>query len=77
MSQAQRLQQIFQAVFNLPDGTDPTGIHQLGHPAWDSLAHVTLMAAVESEFGVAIDLADSIELTSYDAVLAHLEDVMQ
>ncbi|HEY0930667.1 MAG TPA: acyl carrier protein [Gemmatimonas sp.] len=76
MSQPQRLQEIFRSVFNLSDSVDPTSIHQLGFPAWDSLAHVTLMAAIESEFGVAIDLADSIELTSYDAILAHLEDVM-
>lgn len=69
-----KLAEIFRAVFDLPAEADPSGVRQLGEPAWDSLAHVSLVAAVESEFGVAIDVADSLELTSYQAVALYLEE---
>ncbi len=69
-----KLAEIFRAVFNLPTEADPTAVRQLSEPAWDSLAHVTLVAAVESEFGVTIDAAESLELTSYQAVALHLEE---
>jgi acyl carrier protein len=38
------------------------------------LAHVTLISAIESEFGLAIDIGDSMDMTSFDAVLAYLEE---
>jgi nucleotide-binding universal stress UspA family protein len=37
-------------------------------------AHVTLISAIESEFGLAIDIGDSMDMTSFDAVLAYLEE---
>ena len=42
--------------------------------SWDSLAHAMLMLAIESEFGVAIDAADQIRLTSYPAIRDYLEE---
>ncbi len=59
------LQDIFRAVFELPDGADVTGLRQGQSEAWDSLAHVSLIAAIESEFGVNIDAAQSLRMTSY------------
>lgn len=41
---------------------------------WDSLAHVTLIGALESEFGISIDIDTSLEMTSFGAVLAALEN---
>jgi acyl carrier protein len=70
----QTLQEIFRAVFNLAPDADVTTARQLTLPQWDSLAHVTLMGAVESEFGLEIDLVDQLELTSYEAVAAYLEE---
>lgn len=69
-----QLEAIFRAVFDLPDAADVRGIRQLSFPKWDSLAHVTLVGAVESEFGLAIDIADSVELTSFEAILVYLEE---
>jgi acetyltransferase-like isoleucine patch superfamily enzyme len=37
-------------------------------PVWDSLAAVTLIALVQQEFGIEIDLADFPQLTSFEAV---------
>ena len=32
-------------------------------PQWDSLGHVTLVAALESEFNVSLDMADALRIT--------------
>lgn len=69
----QKLEEIFREVFRLLPGDDVTKVRQVNHPAWDSLAHVTLIGAIESEFNVTIDVADSIEITSYEAAVLYLE----
>ena len=71
---SQKLAEIFRAVFNLSDAADVSKVRQINHAAWDSLAHVTLISAIESEFGLAIDIGDSMDMTSFDAGLAYLEE---
>lgn len=68
-----RLQDIFRAVLDLGSGVDVTRLERSAEPAWDSLAHALLVAAVESEFGLQVDAGDSLELTSYDAMVRYLE----
>jgi len=70
----ERLQEIFRGVFNLPAGADVVRCRQIDTPEWDSMAHVSLMAAIEGEFGVTIDAGDSLTLTSYDSMRLYLED---
>ncbi len=69
-----QLQQIFRAVFNLDDDAPVADIAQGVTPTWDSLAHVTIITAVESEFDLEIEAADSLDLVSYDAVLRYLQN---
>jgi acyl carrier protein len=68
-----RLQAIFQELFELPANTDVTASRQDNVAAWDSMAHISLMAAIEGEFGVTIDAGDSMLLTSYEAVHSWLQ----
>jgi acyl carrier protein len=70
-----RLQGIFRGVLDLPPGSDPTGSAQGETASWDSLAHVSLVAAIEAEFGVSIDAGDSLALVSYEAVRKYLVDL--
>jgi len=42
-------------------------------PQWDSLAHVELMLALESEYGVSIDEDRMIELTSVGRIRDFLD----
>jgi acyl carrier protein len=69
----QQLTAIFRAVFDLAEGLDVRTVRQINHPAWDSLAHISLIGAIESEFGIEVDVTDSIEITSFDAALAYLD----
>jgi acyl carrier protein len=39
---------------------------------WDSLRGVTLLAVLDEEFGVQIDLADLLELETFDALQRYL-----
>jgi acyl carrier protein len=69
-----RLQEIFRAVLKLGAGADVTQVRQAAEPTWDSLAHVVLVGAVEGEFAIQIDAADSLQVTSYEAMARYLEE---
>lgn len=68
-----KLTNIFMEVFELPAGARVPDVRQSAEPRWDSLAHVILVGAIESEFGLQIDAADSLTLTSYPAIAVYLE----
>ncbi|MCC7127087.1 MAG: acyl carrier protein [Acidobacteria bacterium] len=70
----QKLADVFRAVMNLEPGAPVAHLRQLNTPAWDSMAHVSLVAALESEFGIAVDIVESLELTSFDAVKVYLAE---
>jgi acyl carrier protein len=74
-STEQRLQAIFRGVLDLPEGSDATTAAQGQTPTWDSMAHVSLVAAIEAEFSLAIDAGDSLSLTSYEAARQYLVDL--
>lgn len=69
-----KLQDIFHAVFELPPGADATRVRQITQKNWDSLAHVSLVAAIESEFDLTIDAADALRMTSFQATQLLLEE---
>lgn len=68
-----KLEEIVRSVLGLAPDADATAASQHSVEKWDSLAHVTLMLAVESEFGVAIDVDSQVRLTSYTAIKQWLE----
>ena len=69
-----KLDEIFRAVFKLPEGSDVSNVRRNGEVPWDSLTLVTLVAALESEFNCNIDAADALKLVSYQAARALLEE---
>jgi acyl carrier protein len=72
-----RLQDIFRAVFELSEDIDVTKLDQTNSPRWDSLDHVSLVTAMESEFGVSLDAADQLRITSYVSAAILLEEKEQ
>ena len=68
-----RLEEIFRQVLQLGSGQNVTELNQADVPEWDSLAHVSLVLAIENEFDVQVDASDAVELTSFDAVARFLE----
>lgn len=69
-----KLQAIFREVLQRGEEASVRECTQSAEDAWDSLAHTLLVAAIESEFGLEIDTADSMELTSFEAFARYLEE---
>src|SRR5215469_7945106 len=69
-----RLEKIFRAVFELPPDAPVQNIRQINVRKWDSLGHVLLMSAIESEFGVQLDIATSVQLTSFESLEHYLTE---
>lgn len=57
-----KLEEIFRIVLEIRDDEDVQNVRQINHPRWDSLAHVSLISAIESELN--ITLSDSNEIES-------------
>jgi acyl carrier protein len=68
-----RLLACFSRVF--PDLTDEqtTDARVGGIPEWDSLATVNLLALIEEEFGVSLDLDDFEDTMSFQGVLKRIK----
>ena len=65
----EKIAEIFSIVLELSDHEDAQNIRRINEAKWDSLAHVTLIAALESEFNIKIDYSDSERLTSYPSTV--------
>jgi acyl carrier protein len=71
---AEKLSQIFRFILQLPDDADTSDIRRINEVRWDSLANVTLITALESEFGVTLDTHEVERLSSYQATLLLLSE---
>jgi acyl carrier protein len=48
------------------DAADLPGLTYRSVPAWDSVGHMGLMATLEESFGMALDMDDIIDFSSYE-----------
>jgi acyl carrier protein len=65
VNELQRLRETFRTALDLPAGTDVDDLHYQDSDKWDSLAHMSLVAAIEDEFSVMIDTDDVINMSSF------------
>jgi len=67
-----RLVRCFASVFAdlSPDQIRTATVDSL--PKWDSLASVTLVAVIEQEFGIQIDISDLPQLSSFGSIQKYL-----
>lgn len=69
-----KLQSIFQDIFkDLPE-TNFTEISQKNFARWDSLNHLKIMFAIESEFGISVEPEESLELTDVSLMIKFIEE---
>ena len=69
MIELQRLREAFRTSLDLPSDADVDNLHYQDHDKWDSLAHMSLIAAIEDEFSVMIDTDDVINMSSFDEAM--------
>lgn len=68
------LEEMFRDILELPADQDVAQLSMLNEEKWDSLATVTLIAAIESGFGITLDSADYESMTSFAAVWMLVEE---
>ena len=66
----ERVRRVVVATFRLPAASFSDDLRMSDPPAWDSLGHMELVAAVEAEFGVRFPLYLLPDLTTIPAVVA-------
>jgi acyl carrier protein len=69
-----KLVEIFRVVLEIEDPSDIENVRRLDHSRWDSLAHISLVVAIESEFGLQLSIADMDRMTSFAATRLMLEE---
>ena len=69
-----KLKEIFMEIFSINE-SEIESYRKINNRKWDSIAAVTLIAAVESEFNVVIDNSDYESFSSFAAVELVLENL--
>jgi acyl carrier protein len=69
-----KLAEIFIIVLDFDESYEVSTVRRVAEAKWDSLAHMSIVAAVESEFDVNLDTADMDRMTSFTATRLLLEE---
>ena len=69
-----KLAEIFQVVLDVASDVDAKSVRRVAEPRWDSLAHTSMVAAIESEFGLHLEIEDMERMTSFAATRLLLEE---
>ena len=65
MSNVEKLAKVFADTFGI--GVEETaGLVYQGIEAWDSVGHMTLVAAIEDNFDIMLDTDDIIDMSSFE-----------
>ena len=67
------LTELVAGVLNVPASSLDAQSGPANQPAWDSLAHVTIVAAVESSYGISLTMAEIIAIKNIGDLAAVLE----
>jgi len=73
MDTLQRIKKIMGRVFRLPENNITEQSSADNIPGWDSLAQITLIIAIEQEFGISLTAAEAAQACSVDKILSFLE----
>lgn len=66
----ERLRNVFIESLGLPADMDVSELKYQEIGEWDSLSHLQLVAAIESEFGIMLETDDVIDMSSFAKALA-------
>ena len=69
-----KLKEIFMEIFSINE-SEIESFRKINNRKWDSIASVTLIAAIESEFNVVIDDLDYESFSSFAAVELVLDNL--
>lgn len=61
----QKLRQAFARGLNMPEAEVNESLEYASTAGWDSVAHMSLIASLDSTFAITLDTDDVIEMSSY------------
>lgn len=64
----EKLEKIFRSILKLKPEQDVQSLRKEDVKKWDSMATVTLFTAIESEFGIRLDVKDAERINSFESV---------
>jgi len=73
MTNEARMRAAFQEALALGSDVDVTELTYRGIPQWDSVAHMQLVAALETTFDLMLDTADVLAMSSFGKAREILE----
>ena len=65
MTNVEKLAKVFADTFGISEA-ETKGLQYQGIEAWDSVGHMTLIAALEDEFDIMLEPEDMMSFTSYE-----------
>jgi acyl carrier protein len=73
MNNLEKIENIFRQEFNLDSVFDVKTLSYQSVPEWDSVGHMSLVAALEDEFEIELEMDDIIDLSSFDVAIQTLK----
>ena len=73
MSNREKYDQIYITIFSISQNDLGEELKYNSIPAWDSIGHMSLMAELEEEFDVMLEMDDIIDFSSYNKGLETLQ----
>ena len=61
-----RVFEVFRDVLSLPKDVNKAELVYNEYPGWDSVAHMTLVVALEEAFDCMMDMQDILDMSSFD-----------
>ena len=65
MTNLEKLAKVFAETFSISEA-ETKGLQYQGIEAWDSVGHMSLIAALEDEFDIQLDTDDIIDMSSFE-----------
>jgi acyl carrier protein len=66
----ERLKACFRTILSLPKDADCTALKYRDTPSWDSLAHMQLVAEIETVFDIMLDTDEVIGMSDFPTAVA-------
>ena len=73
----QKLLEIFSIVLEVENLEEIKNIRRINEVKWDSLAHVSLLSAIENEFEILLDYDEKESVSSFKSTLLLLNEKFQ
>jgi acyl carrier protein len=70
MTVRDRVFSAFKESFDLDDGADTSALVYQAYPAWTSIGHMILVAALESEFDTMLETDDILEMSNFEKTVS-------